>query len=539
MSAEVAVKDLVFDPRLQCREAMCEETIARYAEAMKDGAEFPAIVVVIVDGRALVADGWHRAKAAALAGLRSLRADVESGTFLDAVKVAAGANENHGLQRSHAAKRRSTLLVLQQEEFCKLNSRGVAEIARVSHTYVNRIRREFGVKRGQVLTSQRRAEVEGVPPAEWQAVITSEWRRDQVLKLRFQDLRKLARTQEVGLRPAVELRLSELGTEPWAWPEDDTEGSRRERAETVDTVEDLEKVLRAKACPLPRFDVFEVFQVAFKPEKVRSYELAAWVERCDKRPALRAALLPVMEEKQQAEERTPWRLAQRWYEGEDLDLRPSNPDFNVADVLRYIRQGLHRYPDQLPRARALYTDIEDCLIPGCDGWLRPKATREEGGTRWAACCKCDRTKEFAQKQLRQAVRWTAQALQDQRHGDQVAQALSPQPEQHSAAQDATDNGEQLPEDITGETPPEAAAPSADSALVSGDAEALKTSMRRGLVLQALLDAATWPDEFWTWIDQGPPIVGIAMEGWIGRPSAAEEPMPEEPVPDLPEEVAAK
>ena len=63
----MSVADLILDPEMQCREGVDEATVRRYATAMGNGAEFPAIGVALVDGVPFVVDGWHRVKAHAAA----------------------------------------------------------------------------------------------------------------------------------------------------------------------------------------------------------------------------------------------------------------------------------------------------------------------------------------------------------------------------------------------------------------------------------------------------------------------------------------
>lgn len=88
------------DGGTQMREALSENIIVQYADFVGDGVQFPP-VVVFYDGQDYwLADGFHRVKAHALAGQETIRADVRSGSRLNAVRYAIGANATNGKPRT-------------------------------------------------------------------------------------------------------------------------------------------------------------------------------------------------------------------------------------------------------------------------------------------------------------------------------------------------------------------------------------------------------------------------------------------------------
>jgi len=116
--------DSLVTENLQVRVALDENAIADYAEAMKDGSDFPPIVVFkdpkraaedvgpyLADERAAedvgpyLADGFHRVEAARRAGLETILAEVHEGTFDDALAFALKANDKHGVRRTNEDKR--------------------------------------------------------------------------------------------------------------------------------------------------------------------------------------------------------------------------------------------------------------------------------------------------------------------------------------------------------------------------------------------------------------------------------------------------
>jgi hypothetical protein len=101
------------EPDAQARTAIRSASVEEYAEAMQDGASFPPIEVMMVDGQAIIIDGWHRVMAASQLGLKSIDCVVvEGSTIADAQWSAAAVNQSHGLRRTNADKARAVTLAL-------------------------------------------------------------------------------------------------------------------------------------------------------------------------------------------------------------------------------------------------------------------------------------------------------------------------------------------------------------------------------------------------------------------------------------------
>jgi hypothetical protein len=101
---DVTVDDLVLDPNLNLRDRLDDFTVERYAEAWD---RMPPVTVFAVDGRWLLADGFHRHAAAVKLGRRTMPAEIRSGTFADALDFVAGVNLFHGLPLTRAERRRA------------------------------------------------------------------------------------------------------------------------------------------------------------------------------------------------------------------------------------------------------------------------------------------------------------------------------------------------------------------------------------------------------------------------------------------------
>lgn len=94
---------------LQTRVSLDEQTVSEYAEAMRDGEEFPPVKVYEEPcaGAYYLADGFHRVEAAMRAGYKELEADVVRGTFEDALRYALSCNSRHGKRLTNEDKRRA------------------------------------------------------------------------------------------------------------------------------------------------------------------------------------------------------------------------------------------------------------------------------------------------------------------------------------------------------------------------------------------------------------------------------------------------
>lgn len=81
---------------LQTRVALDERTVQEYADAMRDGDNFPPVKVFMDGSRCWLADGFHRVEAATSAGRTVIDADTAKGGFIDALRWALGCNAKHG-----------------------------------------------------------------------------------------------------------------------------------------------------------------------------------------------------------------------------------------------------------------------------------------------------------------------------------------------------------------------------------------------------------------------------------------------------------
>lgn len=108
----VKVASIKMDSELQPREAITDEAVEEYAEAMKAGVEFPPCVVVKQGKTHWLCDGFHRVAAAARIKRKAVKCEVIEGNRQQAIWLASAANLTHGVRRTNADKRRAVHMAL-------------------------------------------------------------------------------------------------------------------------------------------------------------------------------------------------------------------------------------------------------------------------------------------------------------------------------------------------------------------------------------------------------------------------------------------
>ncbi|MDQ8179491.1 ParB/RepB/Spo0J family partition protein [Pelagicoccus sp. SDUM812005] len=127
----------------QTRVATNDEAVSGYAEDMKQGAQFPPIVLYFDGSKYYLADGFHRFLAAKRIEERDIEAEVREGSRTDALVAALGANATNGLYRTNADKRHAVEIAL--EEWTGHSNAYLADICKVSIELVRRVRKAMGL----------------------------------------------------------------------------------------------------------------------------------------------------------------------------------------------------------------------------------------------------------------------------------------------------------------------------------------------------------------------------------------------------------
>jgi hypothetical protein len=140
---ELQITDITIDNEIQQRVEMHQAVIKDYYLAMKQGDEFPPIIVYFDGHKYWLSDGFHRVAAAKKIDRLTIKAEIREGGRLDAIKYSLGANAAHGLRRSNACKNKTVVTALTTPGMSTLSNRQIAKLCRVSHALVNKIKNDL------------------------------------------------------------------------------------------------------------------------------------------------------------------------------------------------------------------------------------------------------------------------------------------------------------------------------------------------------------------------------------------------------------
>ena len=128
------------DGGTQARKELNVEKVNEYAELIKDGAEFPPIVVFFDGKDHWLSSGFHRYFANKKLGTESLNCDVKEGTLRDAKLYAFSANQ-HGVPHTQEENRRIIQEMILDSEWGKWSNVQIAKHIGVSSMTVGRLRK--------------------------------------------------------------------------------------------------------------------------------------------------------------------------------------------------------------------------------------------------------------------------------------------------------------------------------------------------------------------------------------------------------------
>lgn len=129
--------DIELDGGTQPRTEIDQNLVDEYAECLD---KLPPVTVFFDGVKYWLADGFHRFHAHNRANLSEINCIVINGTQRDAILHSVGVNADHGKRRTNEDKRKAVLTLLNDEEWGKWSSSKIADLCKVSHTFVDNIR---------------------------------------------------------------------------------------------------------------------------------------------------------------------------------------------------------------------------------------------------------------------------------------------------------------------------------------------------------------------------------------------------------------
>jgi len=156
------IKKIRIDGGTQSRVAISDDAVVDYTESILNGVQMPPVIVFFDGKHHWLADGFHRYHAHNRAKLTEMEADIRNGTKRDAKHFSWGANDDHGLRRTNADKRKIVIEALEDIEMEK-DARKIARLCKVSHTLVLRIKNSLEIDTKKVPKPKQEHKVELVP----------------------------------------------------------------------------------------------------------------------------------------------------------------------------------------------------------------------------------------------------------------------------------------------------------------------------------------------------------------------------------------
>ena len=132
----INIADVRVNGGTQSRAALNLDVVSDYADLVRAGVDFPAIVVFFDGKNYWLADGFHRYEAYSRAGAYEIAADIRQGTQRDAILHSVGANAEHGLRRTNDDKHRAVGVLLADAEWSAWSNREIARQCGVSEGFV-------------------------------------------------------------------------------------------------------------------------------------------------------------------------------------------------------------------------------------------------------------------------------------------------------------------------------------------------------------------------------------------------------------------
>jgi hypothetical protein len=135
---------IIVDCRIQQRVALDTEKIREYADLYREGHDLGRLVVFQTDEGLLLADGFHRHRAAHEIDLLTLPCAVYHGSRRDALLYATSCNL-HGKPLTNADKRKRVQTLLTDPEWAQWSDNSIARHCGVAHSFVGKIRHDLSL----------------------------------------------------------------------------------------------------------------------------------------------------------------------------------------------------------------------------------------------------------------------------------------------------------------------------------------------------------------------------------------------------------
>lgn len=162
------LNEIVIDKDTQSRDAISEDVVHEYSEAMENGDKFPPIIVFFDGMYYYLVDGYHRYFSYLKLGVSEVDVVIHKGTRRDAEVFSWGVNDKHGQPRSATTKRYIVMKALDNLEYQDKSDRELSKILKLSHSFISNMRHELSKPKANVKPLPRvpNKPIDPLPPVE-------------------------------------------------------------------------------------------------------------------------------------------------------------------------------------------------------------------------------------------------------------------------------------------------------------------------------------------------------------------------------------
>lgn len=136
------IEAITIDSEIASRCELRKDIVSEYANAMRQGAEFPPVTVFFNGADFFLVDGFHRIHAKKANGTRKILADVWQGGYRDAILYATGANITSELKLTEADIHRNINKLIGDSEWSLWYDLNIARQCGSNHDLVSELRIE-------------------------------------------------------------------------------------------------------------------------------------------------------------------------------------------------------------------------------------------------------------------------------------------------------------------------------------------------------------------------------------------------------------
>lgn len=151
------LSSITLDDEIQSRCQIYGDVVARYAEAMRRGEEFPPITVFYNGSSFWLVDGFHRFQAKKEIGSHKILAVISQGDRQDAILHATRANIESKLQLTEADIHKNVYKLIGHPEWRRWSDKEIADQCGTNEKHVHRLREKRVTELYQMVVERNRA----------------------------------------------------------------------------------------------------------------------------------------------------------------------------------------------------------------------------------------------------------------------------------------------------------------------------------------------------------------------------------------------